>query len=442
MQSPKTAIELGIGMVHQHFKLVNTLTVTENIYLAADNKCKFALNEREMQKSVQQFSEQYNLAVDASAVINQLSVGEQQRVEIVKLLFRGAELLILDEPTSVLTPQETEELFKTLRVMVEEGKTVLFITHKLYEVMEYSDRITVLRGGKSVGSMLTSETSQEKLVKLMVGRDVPPLKKERIPYKDKQPVLSMENVQAYGDKKTLALKGITLQVLPGEIFGIAGVAGNGQRELTEAIVGLREVVEGKILLDGEDISNCSVKQVMKKGVAYVPDDRMGTGLVGSMNMMENTILRSYDSKNNNSRGFLKWPDIRVNTERLVKHFEIKSAGLSKPVSLMSGGNLQKLLLGREISGNPKLIIAAYPVHGVDIGATHAIHSVLLEERAKGTAIILISEDLEELYKMSDQVGVLCDGKIVDVIPIEKFDYDMIGSLMCGMDRSACDQVEE
>ena len=432
IDGPKSAIAQGIGMVHQHFKLIEPLTVAENIYLAVGKRCPFLLNKKKMEEEIRRCSEEYHLPVDPSAKINQLSVGEQQRVEIVKQLYCGANILVLDDPTAVLTPQETEQLFATLRKMTEQGKAVVFITHKLFEVMEYSDRITVLRSGKSIGTMLTKETNQDELVRLMVGRSVEKMTREEdAPAVPGGSILELKQVEALGDRKTPVLRGIDLEVKAGEIFGIAGVAGNGQKELCEVIAGLRQVTAGTVMMNGQDVTNCSARQAREKGIAYVPEDRMGTGLVGSMNMKENVILRRYMAPEFSEHGLLKQKEISKKTDEIVEAFDIKNAGTFRPVSLMSGGNLQKLLLAREVSGMPSLIIAAYPVHGVDIGATESIHKVLISEKKRGAGVILISEDLEELYEMADRIGVLYEGKIVGVVSNAEFTYDKVGLMMTG-----------
>ena len=433
IDGPKSAIAQGIGMVHQHFKLIDTLSVAENVFLAIGNRCPHVLNKRKMEEEIRRRAEEYNLPVDPSAIVNQLSVGEQQRVEIVKQLYCGANILILDEPTAVLTPQETEQLFATLHKMTQQGTAVVFITHKLYEVMTYSDRITVLRSGKSIGTMLTKETDQDALVRMMVGRSVEKMQwtEDPVPQEQKKTVLSLQGVEALGDRKTPVLRGLDLEVRAGEIFGIAGIAGNGQKELCEVIAGLRPVTAGTVTLDGQNITGCSAKAAREKGVAYVPEDRMGMGLVGTMNMKENVILKKYRTPEFCRHGLLRQREISRKTDEIVAQYEIKNAGTFRPVSLMSGGNLQKLLLGREVSGSPTLIVAAYPVHGVDIGATESIHRVLAAEREKGAAVILISEDLEELYEMSDRIGVLYEGKIVGIVSNAEFTYDGVGLMMTG-----------
>lgn len=433
LKSPKSAVDLGIGMVHQHFKLIEPLSVAENVFLYS-GRCKTMLNTREMNQCIKECSENFNLKVDPSAKIWQLSVGEQQRVEIIKLLFCGAELMILDEPTAVLTPQETVELFKTLRKMVEQGKSVLFITHKLYEVMTFADRITVLRNGRSVDSMLTKDTTRQKLTNMMVGRDVLKVMPKRETVKNKREVLRLENICAMCDKGVPALDGLNLSLYSGEILGIAGVAGNGQREMSEVIAGLRHVTSGRILLHGEEVTNLTSRESIKKGIAFVPEDRMGMGLVANLDMVDNAMLRDYDMPPINRKGILDKKAAIRRTEEFVKAHEIKNAGIRKPVRLMSGGNLQKLLIAREINGNPDVVVAAYPVHGLDIGATETIHKVLIEQRARGAAILLISEDLEELFELSDRVAALYEGKVMGIVPIENVTEEMftrVGSLMLG-----------
>ena len=434
LKSPKVAVDLGIGMVHQHFKLIEPLTVAENVFLSSD-QCKFMLNSREMNQKIKECSESFNLEVDPSAKIWQLSVGEQQRVEIIKLLFCGAELLILDEPTAVLTPQEAVELFKTLRKMAEAGKSVLFITHKLFEVMSFSDRITVLRKGTSVDTMLTKDTNRQELTHLMVGRDVLKVPAQRTEVQHTEEVLKLENVTVMGDKGVPALNGLNLTIHAGEILGIAGVAGNGQRELSEVIAGQRKIISGHMYLKGEEASNLTPKEGIQRGIAFVPEDRMGVGLVASLDMVDNAMLRDYDVAPINRKGILNKKEAVRRTEEFVKAHDIKNAGIHKPVSLMSGGNLQKLLIAREINGNPDVLVAAYPVHGLDIGATETIHNILMEQRARGAAILLISEDLEELFELSDNVAALYEGEIMGVVPVENVCqdlYDRVGSLMLGV----------
>jgi simple sugar transport system ATP-binding protein len=431
--SPKKSVSLGIGMVHQHFKLIDTLTVAENVLLCS-NRCRYFLNQKDMNREIRECSEKFNLAVDPEAKIWQLGVGEQQRVEILKQLFCGAEFIILDEPTSVLTPQETAALFKTLRHMILAGKTVLFITHKLYEVMTFSNRITVLRDGRSVGTMETYTVNKDELTRLMIGREIHPQSGTSIFNRDieENPVLCMENISVMGDRGLPALSGVNLEVNAGEILGIAGVAGNGQRELAELIAGLRKPQSGTITLNGQDITGISPRECIKLGIGFIPEDRMGMGLVGKLDMLDNTLLRAWESPEYVHYGILRKNAIKRRAEEYIKTYEIKTTGLKKPVSLMSGGNLQKLLLAREVSSKPKLLIAAYPVHGVDLGATEIIHRILREQREAGAAIILISEDLEELFEMSNRVAALSSGRVAGIIKVREVSdetYDRVGRLM-------------
>ncbi len=440
--SPKVAVGLGISMVHQHFKLIESLSVMENLYVASD-ECKFHLNTNQMRQRVKECSQQFNLPVDPDAKIWQLSVGEQQRVEIVKLLFHGAELLILDEPTAVLTPQESRALFSTLRKMADDGKSILYITHKMFEVMEYSDRITVLRHGKSVGTMLTKDTDSDELTHIMVGHALDKVTATREKVFDvPQCELELKGVCANNDKGLPALRNIDLSLYRGEILGIAGVAGNGQKELCEAITGLRRVHKGTITYKGENIANAHPKTIIDKGVAYIPEDRMEVGLVGQMSMTENVILRNYKDKDVCKRGVLQYKTIQKRTDDFVARHDIKHAGTHRPVSLMSGGNIQKLLIAREVNGEPNVVVAAYPVHGVDIGATNAIHEILLNQRSKGVAVLLISEDLEELFKLSDRIAVLYEGNISGIVPSEDFSFDGVGRLMAGVTEELPIQKEE
>lgn len=430
IKSPKDAVAIGVGMVHQHFKLIPTLSVTENVFLSSDN-CKFFFKLKEMDKEVKRCSEEFHLDLEPTAKVWQLSVGEQQRVEIVKLLYRGSEILILDEPSAVLTPQESKAMFKVLRAMADAGKVVVFITHKMNEVMANADRITVLRDGASVATMLTKDTNRDELTHLMVGREL-----EVQGHTDRSPhgelVLKVEELCANNDQGFLALNKASFEIYAGEIFGIAGVAGNGQRMLAEAIAGLRETKGGRVIFKGEDITSDSPKQRINKGIAFVPEDRLGMGLVPGLDMMENVILKHYYYPQYSKKGILQKKNIRRITESFVEEHDIKNAGLQRPVGLMSGGNQQKLLIAREISGEPDLIICAYPVRGLDIGATEAIHKILMKQRERGAAILMISEDLDEIFEMSDRIGVLYDGQLKGIMDIQEATYDKIGRLMVGI----------
>ena len=471
IHSPKDAVALGIGMVHQHFRLIPTLTVAENVYLYSGKK-SFFLNRDKMEKEIRECSGQYNLQVTPEAYVWQLSVGEQQRVEIIKLLHQGAEVLILDEPSAVLTPQEAQSMFDTLRKMADSGKAVIVISHKMNEVMKNADRITVLKNGRVEDTMPASEADVERLTRGIVGvRTLPEQEREQNsepepgqrPVQDPEQeaqresvqggqqtspaaaegaaqgqksvcgeeVFFMEAVSAKNDRGLPALKKITLSVRAGEIFGIAGVAGNGQRELSEVIAGLRPLTEGKILLSGKDLSKASMKQHIQEGIAFIPEDRLQTGLVPGMSFTENIILKSYESDRCSRRGILQKQNMRDDAEAYAGQFDIRHGGLDLPVGLMSGGNQQKLLFAREVSGDPRLIVAAYPVRGLDIGAAESIRKILRQQSRRGAAVVFISEELEEIFAMCDRVGVLCDGELMGIRAIGETDFQEIGRMMSG-----------
>lgn len=430
-KSPRQAVDLGIGMVHQHFRLIPTLTVTENILLGSDEKeNRFFVNEEALNKKVLACSEKFGLEVSPNAKVWQLSVGEQQRVEIVKLLYRGTELMILDEPSAVLTPEESENMFKVLRKMADHGKSVVFISHKMNEVMNHADRITVLRNGTSITTMMKKDTTKEELTRLMMGqeREVHAIT-EKSPVGE--PLLIMKDVSVNNDTGVTGLSDVNITLHKSEIFGIAGVAGNGQNLLAEVIAGLRSAKTGSIEYKGRDITKASVKQRINDGIAFIPEDRIHTGLVASMNMNENFILKTSRDPKYSKYGILFSKKIMDRTSEIVKDYAVKSAGLRYPVSMMSGGNQQKLIIGRELDNNPDVIIAAYPVRGLDIGTTDSIHRILMDARNRGKAVLLISEDIEELLQLSDTIGVLCSGKLQGVLSRKEASYDKIGKLMTG-----------
>ena len=430
IRSPRDAISLGIGMVHQHFMLVHPHTVAENIVLGMTD-VPFAHPDRAVREKIAEFSERYGLRVDPDAYIWQLSAGEQQRVEIVKALYRGAEILILDEPTSMLTPQETKELFTILRRMAEEGRTIIFITHKLEEVMAVSDRVTVLRKGKVVGTMKTSETNQRELARLMVGREVL-FQLDKPPVKPGKVVLQVENLNALNDKGVPALRDVSFTIREGEILGIAGVAGNGQKELVEVITGLRPATSGQVLIDGEDVTNKAPREILAKGVAHVPEERMHMGMVPNMSIAENLILKTYDRPPFSKGWFLDPKAIREHAERVVREYGVSTPSIWTPVKLLSGGNIQRVILARELSTNPRLIVAAHPTYGLDVGATEYVRKLLIEQRNKGVAILLVSEDLEEIFALSDRIAVMFGGRIMDILDAESADVETVGALMAGI----------
>ncbi len=430
LSSPKDAVNAGIGMVHQHFKLIKPFTVTENIVLGL--KDLIFMDQKLTEKKLEKIVKKFGLDVDVKAKVWQLSIGEQQRVEIIKMLYRGMDIMILDEPTAVLTPGEVKELFATLRKMADEGKTVIFITHKMHEVMEYADRITILREGKSVANLLKTETSAAELAKLMVGRELD-IKRMNTKNTIKNTVLKLNNVNALNDKGLPSLRNVSFDLKGGEILGIAGVAGNGQRELSEVITGLRKITSGSIKLLDEEISNKSIHEIIERKVSFVPEDRHGTGLVPNLSVVDNLILKDYAKK---EYGNIFFDDkvLHKKGDSIIKDFNIKVQNADVPVKMMSGGNLQKLLLARETTMDPKLLVTVYPVRGLDIGATLSIHELLIQEKEKGVAILLISEDLEEIYMMADRVAVMYEGEIMGILPIEDAKIDDLGLMMSGAKR--------
>jgi general nucleoside transport system ATP-binding protein len=430
--SPRDAVRNGVGMVHQHFKLVQPLTAAENIMLGLKG-LKQIYDFKPIEAEILACSKKYGLTIEPHTKIWQLSVGEQQRVEIVKMLFRGAEILILDEPTAVLTPQEAAELYKTLRSMAEHGKAVIVISHKMNEVLENTDYITVLRDGRNVGTVRTGSTSETKLARMMVGRDIiRKIDKDKSP--DGAQVLTIQNVSAIGDRGRLTLKDVSFDIKEGEILGIAGVAGNGQKDLAEVIAGLRAVNHGKLYIKKLDCTGTHCRKLIDAGVSYIPEDRMTTGLVPNLNAFENMVLKSY----RRMKGwFINWAKIHSYTQELIDRFDIKISSPNYPVKMMSGGNLQKLLLAREIDSNPDLIVAVYPMRGLDIGATESIRKLLLAQRSSGKAILLISEELDELFELSDRIAVLHAGEIMGIVDPSETTIEAIGMMMAGKRMMEC-----
>lgn len=426
--SPRDAIQAGIGMVHQHFMLVPSQTVTENIILGLD-KPKFRLNLSEYDRTIAKLGERFGLKVHPSAKIWQLSVGEQQRVELLKMLYRGADILILDEPTAVLAPQEIEDFFKTLRSMVSEGKSVIFISHKLQEVMDISDRVTVLRKGKvTAEGVPTKGITRRELARLMVGREVV-LSIDKEAQEPGEVVLSVENINAENDKGLHALNGVSFEVRSGEILGLAGVAGNGQRELAQVISGLRTCTQGQVMLDGEIISNKPVRFGIKRGLAYIPEDRTHVGSSPNLSVTDNVIMKKYNQAPI-ARGLaINMPVATQFAEKLKESYDIIVPTVETPVRLLSGGNLQRVILAREISGQPGFMIAMQPTRGLDVGAIEGVHKLLLDQRKSGAGILLISEELDELIGLSDRIVVIYEGKIMG--EITDGNKDTIGLMMTG-----------
>lgn len=431
IHSPKDAMQLGIGMVHQHFMLVPTLTVVENIILGLPTGRGPLLNIREATERVMQLSEKYGLRVNPSAYVWQLSVGEQQRVEILKVLYRGAELLILDEPTAVLTPDEVKELFAVLKEMVQIGHSIIFISHKLKEVMDISQRVTVLRAGKAVATLATSQTDEHELARLMVGREIE-TEYERSAQPMEKNILSVEGLKVLNDQRLLAVNNFSLQVRAGEILGLAGVSGNGQRELAEAIAGLRPVKEGKITINGRDVTNRSPAEIIQAGLGYIPEDRLTVGTIPSFSISENLILKDHNHPPLSRRGFLDLEAIERFSRQLVKEFEIKTPDITTPARALSGGNIQKVVLAREISRQPVFLLANQPTRGLDVGATEYVHHRLLEQRENGKAILLISEDLDEIFALSDRIAVIYEGQLMGIVDARTAERSQVGLMMAGM----------
>lgn len=429
IRSPFDAMRLGIGMIHQHFMLVDTLTVLENVVLGLQNQ-HFLINKSDVAKKIKEVSERYNFKVNPNAKIWQLSVGEQQRVEIIKTLFRGAKILILDEPTAVLTPQESRALFGILNQLKSDGKSIIFISHKLEEVLEISDRITVLRKGKVVGTVNTDSVTEKDLALMMIGREVL-FRLERKPLKIGGVVLKIDNLEGYNDRGIKTVRGISFNVHSGEIFGIAGVAGNGQEELAEIITGLRKATAGRVLVNECSITNLSPCNISKKGVNYIPSDRLKFGLIPGLSSIENAILRCYQRKPLSNGFIINYLKAKEYTDNLIQEFNIMVPRAGSPVKLLSGGNMQKLLLAREISEKPLLLIAVHPTRGLDVGATEFIRRKLLEARDNGTSVLLISEDLDEIRMISDRIGVIYEGKIKGIVDTERADINEIGLMMGG-----------
>jgi simple sugar transport system ATP-binding protein len=415
LRSPRDALDAGIGMVHQHFRLVAPFTVAENVVLG-DHRAEgrsFVLQQRAIDQRVAELSERYGLAVHPRLRIWQLSVGEQQRVEILKALYREARVLILDEPTAVLTPQEAETLFETLRAMAAEGRTVIFISHKLNEVMAVADRVTVLRGGRKVATVPIAEVTPRSLANMMVGRQVEVAQRqERDIPRDASVVLELEEVWASDDRGGEALKDVSLQVRSGEILAIAGVAGNGQRELAEVVSGIRPTTRGAVRVSGRRLRPGDARNAIGAGVAHVPEDRLGTGLAPSLSIASNTVLKSYRAPPVSRGPFLRLGRMRELALSLIRRYDVKAPGPETPARNLSGGNLQKLVLGREFHGEPRVLVAASPTRGLDVGAIETVHRYLREASANGVAILLISEDLEEILALADRISVIYEGEIV------------------------------
>lgn len=431
-ESPRDAIDAGIGMIHQHFMLVDPMTVTENIVLGNEPRKwgGLAVDQNRAREQVVELSERYGFDVDVDANIESVGVGVQQRVEILKALYRGADVLILDEPTAVLTPQEVEDLFAVFDELTDQGKTIIFITHKLGEAMQAADDITVLRDGENVGTVDAAAATREDLAEMMVGREVI-LEADKEPGSPGDVVLSVENLDITDEAGIERVSDVSFDVREGEVFGIAGVDGNGQNELVEAITGMRTPDAGRVVFDGEDVTRRSRQEHIERGMAYVPEDRQERGLVMEFDLVENALLGSQHSRPYAKRGGIDWEATRGHADALVEEYDVRPSNVDAEAHSLSGGNQQKLVVGREFNRDPSLVVASHPTRGVDIGSIEFIHDRLLKLRRDGKAVLLVSSKLDEVQQLSDRLGVVHDGELVDVVDPDTVSEEQLGLLMAG-----------
>ena len=432
--NPNVANDLGIGMVHQHFKLVENFTVTQNIVLGCEPKILFGLGMdlNKAAKRIEELSKQYGLNVDPNAKIENISVGMQQRVEILKMLYRDADVLILDEPTAVLTPQEIDELIKIMKNLINEGKSIIIITHKLKEIKAAADRCTVIRRGRYIGTVDGKTTSEAEMAKMMVGREVS-FKVNKKPAKPGDVVLDIKNLSVKNNKKVLGLKDFSIDVRAGEIVGIAGVEGNGQSELIEAITGLRKSESGTINFKNKDITRESIRNRINSGIAHIPEDRHKRGLVLDYTIEENMVLEVYDKKPFSNKGLLNKKEIKKYAEKIIDEFDVRSGeGAESIARSLSGGNQQKAIIGREIELNPELLIAAQPTRGLDVGSIEYIHKRLVEQRDSGKAVLLVSLELDEILNVSDRIAIINNGELIGVVNADETNENEVGLMMAGI----------
>lgn len=427
---PNDAIAAGIGMVHQHFKLIPAFTIAENIMLGIEPNHLGFIDGKDEAEAVRQLAQNFGLPVDPNAVVANIPVGMQQRVEILKALQRDAQILILDEPTAVLTPQEVKELYTVIRKLTDDGRTVILITHKLIEVKAVANRVSVMRRGRMISTHDVADVTVRDLANLMVGREVI-LQVDKAQAKPGDTVLKVENLLVAGTGGIPAVTGASFSVRSGEILGIAGVSGNGQTELVEAIAGLRPVDGGTIELEGEDITHASVRERRSHGMAHVPEDRMTMGLNLRTNLDENVIVTAYQHPPYSKRGIFQFGQIRELAQRIVKAFDVRSARVGGEIRTLSGGNLQKIVLGRELEGSPRLIIANQPTRGLDVGSIEFVHRTLVAERDAGAAVLLVSVELDEIFGLSDRIAVMFEGRIMGILDIAQATEERVGILMAG-----------
>ncbi len=429
IDSPRASMSHGIGMVHQHFMLIQNHTVLENIVLGYVRAPRL-FPQKKIRRKIVSFSEAFNFNIDPDKKVWQLSAGEQQRVEIIKALVNEAGLLILDEPTSVLTPQETHDFFDILEKMRSEGRMIILISHKLDEINRLCDRVTVLRKGRVVGHAQKGNLDKRALARMMIGRDVLfSFSRKKMPREEK--VLEVINVEVDGDKGFAVVNGISFDVYRNEIFGIAGVSGNGQRELVEAITGLRRVLGGRIKINGVDIANQSPRKIYNTGVSHVPEERIRFGIAPNLFLYENAILKQHHQEKFSHRAFLAYGRIKAHTRQLIEDFQVATPSIDVPTKNLSGGNIQKLILGREIADKPDLLVASHPTYGLDVGATEYLRNQLLKRRAEGGAVLLVSEDLEEIFELCDRIAVIFQGRLMGVLASDDPRFADIGLMMAG-----------
>jgi simple sugar transport system ATP-binding protein len=432
VHDPGDAIAAGVGMVHQHFMLIPVFTVTENVMLGEEDVVKGDFLDRTTAaEKIREISTQYGFDVDPRTYVRDLPVGVQQRVEIIKLLFRKADILILDEPTAVLTPQEVGELFTIMRSLVNQGKSIIFITHKLGEVLEFADRITVIRNGKVVGTTTPKKATKTTLAEMMVGRAVK-LQVEKMASEVGNVVLEVEDLVVLDERQQVAVDGVSFEVREGEILGIAGVQGNGQTELVEAVTGLRKSYGGQIEINGKDVTEAKPRAITEMGSAHVPEDRQRDGLVLPFPVSDNLVLNTYYRPPFSDGAVLDYEEIHDTAEMLIGNFDIRTPSATTSVGSLSGGNQQKVIVAREFSRPIKLLIASQPTRGLDVGSIEYIHNRILEKRAEGTAVLLVSPELDEIMELSDRIAVVFRGKIVDIVDAEKATREQIGLLMAGV----------
>ena len=430
LDSPSKAASLGIGMVHQHFMLVEAFTVAENIILGSETTKHGVLDIKKATADILELSEKYGLAVDPAAKVEDISVGAQQRVEILKTLYRGADILIFDEPTAVLTPSEIEELEKIMLNLVKEGKSIILITHKLDEIRAVADRVTVIRRGKSIETVEIEGASNQDLAEMMVGRSVS-FRTEKKPSEPGEVVLQIENLVVNENRGIPAVKDLSLEVRAGEILGIAGIDGNGQSELIQAITGLRKVKSGVILIKDQDVTGMKPREITEMQVSHVPEDRHRDGLVLPMSISENIGLQTYYREPLSKRGILNYANIYDYARKLMAEFDVRAASEYVPASALSGGNQQKAIIAREVDRDPDLLIVSQPTRGLDVGAIEYIHKRLIEERDKGKAVLVVSFELDEILNLSDRIAVIHDGKIQGIVSPESTNKQELGILMAG-----------